>query len=206
MQGLPDRPNVDPSRSTTIERSGCPRARWHASPNIRVLVAQHGPFGQALTSVVRWDDAHSIPGNDDRGIWVVEHERMRTWRPTAAGVLSIMTGAFICQFQLGKAIRAESLTWPRAIGTVLTVGLGLVALLGGVSAVKHKAWRLALAGAICALFPAHAYGYLIWTPLLGVLAVAFVVTSRNEFADAGGRSVPRIAADAMRRSGDRRHH
>jgi len=110
---------------------------------------------------------------------------MRTWRPTAAGVLSIITGAYICQFQLGKAIRAESLTWPLAIGTVLTVGLGLVAVLGGVCAVKRKAWRLALAGAICSLFPAHDYGHLIWTPLLGVLAIAFVVTSRNEFADVG---------------------
>jgi len=119
---------------------------------------------------------------------MVEHEGMRTWRPTAAGVLSIITGVFICQFQLGKAMRAESLTWPAAIGTVLTVGLGLVAVFGGVSAVKRTAWRLALAGAICALFPAHAYGYLIWTPLLWVLATAFVVTSRNEFADPGDRS------------------
>lgn len=113
---------------------------------------------------------------------------MRTWRPTAAGVLSIITGAFICFFQSGKAIRADSLTWPLAVGTALTVALGLVAVLGGVSAVRRKAWRLALAGAICAVFPPHAYGKLIWTPVLGILAIAFVVSARNEFSSVRGKS------------------
>jgi hypothetical protein len=110
---------------------------------------------------------------------------LRTWKPTAAGVLSIITGTFICQFQLGKAIRAHSLTWPIAIGTALTVALGLVAILGGISALKRKAWRLALAGAICALFPPHAYGRLVWTSALGVLAIAFLAISRNEFSSTG---------------------
>jgi hypothetical protein len=98
--------------------------------------------------------------------------------------MSIITGAFICSFQLGKAIRADSLTWSLAIGTAFTVALGLVAVLGGVSAVKRKAWRLALVGAICALFPPHAYGELIWTPVLGILAIAFLTTSRSEFSRA----------------------
>src|SRR5579862_2633418 len=110
---------------------------------------------------------------------------LRTWKPTAAGVLSIVTGTFICQFQLGKAIRAHSLTWPSAIGTALTVVLGLVAILGGISAVRRKVWLLALAGAICALFPPHAYGRLVWTSALGILAIALLVTSRNEFSSTG---------------------
>jgi len=109
----------------------------------------------------------------------------KTWKPTVAGVLTIITGTFICQFQLGKVIRAHSLTWPLAIGTAITVALGLTAVLGGVSAVRRKAWRLALAGAVCALFPPHAYGRLIWTSVLGILSILLVATSRNEFSSAG---------------------
>lgn len=110
---------------------------------------------------------------------------VKTWRPTVAGVLSIFTGAFICQFQLGKVIRTHSLTWSLAIGTAVTVALGLVAVLGGVSALRRKAWRLALAGAICALFPPHAYGRLIWTSVLGIVATLLVATSRDEFSSSG---------------------
>ena len=118
----------------------------------------------------------------------VDDERMRTWKPVAAGVLSIIVGAFICWFQTGKAIRAHSLTWPLVIGVALTDVLGVVAILGGISALRRKAWRLALAGAICAVFPPHFYGRLIWTPVLGILAIVFVVRSRSEFSGATGTS------------------
>jgi len=161
---------------------------WVA-PNGTLGIAPRADARQVLdlSAVVRWNDVHSILRYDDRGFLVVEHERMRTWKPIVAGILSVVTGAFICQFQVGKAIRAHSLTWPTAIGTALTVALGLVAILGGVSAVQRKAWRLALAGSISALFPPHAYGRLVWTSALGILAIALVATSRNEFSSAGGQ-------------------
>ena len=106
---------------------------------------------------------------------------MKAWKPAVAGILSILVGAFICQFQTGKAVHAHSLTWPLAIGATVTDAIGVLAILGGISALRRRVWGLALAGAICAVFPPHFYGSLIWTPGLGLLAVALVVLSKKEF-------------------------
>jgi len=62
------------------------------------------------------------------------------------------------------------------------IGLGLIAIGGGIFAIRRKLWGVALAGAICAIVPPHPWGYLTWTPVLGILAVVFVALSKNEFA------------------------
>jgi hypothetical protein len=54
---------------------------------------------------------------------------------------------------------------------VLGLVLGIVALAGGVSALRRKSFGLSLAGAICALPSA----------ILGILAIIFVAVSREEF-------------------------
>ena len=56
------------------------------------------------------------------------------------------------------------------LGVTLLV-LGIVAIVGGVSALRRKSFGLSLAGAICAL-PAH---------ILGLLAVIFVALRKREF-------------------------
>ena len=62
--------------------------------------------------------------------------------------------------------------WPIIImGGVLLV-LGIIAIVGGVSAIRRKSFGLSLAGAICALIPLN---------LLGLLAVIFVSLGRREF-------------------------
>jgi hypothetical protein len=57
------------------------------------------------------------------------------------------------------------------IGGVLLV-LGIIAIVGGVSAIRRKNFGLSLAGAICALIPLN---------LLGLLAVIFVSQGKREF-------------------------
>jgi hypothetical protein len=51
------------------------------------------------------------------------------------------------------------------------LALGIVAIIGGVSAIRRKSFGLSLAGAICAL-PSN---------ILGILAVIFVSVSKREF-------------------------
>ena len=51
----------------------------------------------------------------------------------------------------------------------------MVAVIVGTFALRRRTWGLALAGAICALFPPH-------VALLGILAIIFVALSKDEFS------------------------
>ena len=115
----------------------------------------------------------------------------QTWMPTAAGILSIISGAigligiaFLITFgAFGEEIARDVLTSIGFLQTVLPlriIGLisiplfiiSMVAIIGGIYAVQRKIWGLALAGAICAIIPAQ---------LLGILSVVFIVISKKEF-------------------------
>ena len=61
----------------------------------------------------------------------------------------------------------------QAFGIPLII-LGIVAIVGGIYAIRRKVWGMALAGAICALF--SVFG------VLGILSIIFVSLSRKEFA------------------------
>jgi hypothetical protein len=114
---------------------------------------------------------------------------------TAGGVLSIVAGAFevigaviIALLTVGVRImlRWEILPphpgdwWGHIVPVipfwliilaVPLLALGIVAIIGGVSALRRKSFGLSLAGAICAL-PSS---------ILGILAVIFVSLSKREF-------------------------
>ncbi|MCJ7791536.1 MAG: hypothetical protein MUP49_03870 [Dehalococcoidia bacterium] len=60
--------------------------------------------------------------------------------------------------------------WLIIVGVPIIV-LGIIAIVGGVSALRRKMFGLSLAGAICAL-PSH---------ILGILAIIFVSLSKKEF-------------------------
>jgi hypothetical protein len=98
---------------------------------------------------------------------------MKTWKPVAAGILSILSGAFAVWYRSSELVRVGS----SPVGIVL----GTVAIAGGIFAIRRKVWGLALAGAVCAIVPPHPWGSLIWTPALGILAVVLVVLSKSEF-------------------------
>jgi hypothetical protein len=103
----------------------------------------------------------------------------RTWKPTTAGILTIIGGIF------GIVAGAFATTISALIGTLAEMpglgamigapllGIGIVALIGGIYTMKRKAWGFALTGAILALFPIIP---------LGVLAIIFVSMGKKEFA------------------------
>jgi hypothetical protein len=108
----------------------------------------------------------------------------RTWKPTTAGVLGILAGAIAVIMGLVVAVAGGIL------GTVLGVFvpfiggavagifaipviLGIVAIIGGVYAVKRRSWGFALAGSICALFCVF---------FLGIPAIIFVILGKPEFS------------------------
>ena len=106
---------------------------------------------------------------------------MKTWKPPTAGILIIISGAFIVWYRTSELISVGS--------SPVGIMLGLIAIAGGILAIRRKVWGLALAGAICAIVPPHPWGYLIWTPALGILAVVLVALSKNEFGR-GSKSEP----------------
>jgi len=87
-----------------------------------------------------------------------------TKKPTAAGILSILAG-------VTELIMGISLTLAEGGPFGLFVASGIIAVVGGVCALRRKKWGLALAGAICSLvaFP------------FGIPAIILVALSRGEF-------------------------
>ena len=130
---------------------------------------------------------------------------------SAGGVLSIVAGVFEVTggaimvglviahrelFRLGsttghpgiysRLFGFVELIWLIIVGVPLIV-LGIIAIVGGVSAIRKRSFGLSLAGAICALpsvifvlYLAGAIGALL-SVILGILAVIFVVLGKIEF-------------------------
>ena len=119
----------------------------------------------------------------------------KTWKPTTAGILSVIAGAFgviggIVVLALGTVAggilglfgafglpELSSIILPAMGGIVVALAafplaLGIVAIIGGVYAMRRQKWGLALAGAICAL---------LVSSILGIVAIIFVALGKNEF-------------------------
>jgi len=102
----------------------------------------------------------------------------RTWKPTTAGILSIIAGSIgvitgIVVSLLGTLIGGFfGLPWPGLFG-IPSLIFGIIAIVGGIYALRRELWGLALAGAICALFGP-------WV-ILGLLAIIFVSLGKGEF-------------------------
>ena len=103
----------------------------------------------------------------------------RTWKGTTAGILTIIGG--ICGIAIGAIVATVGSAFMLGIpGLEMIAGIGggmiatgVIALIGGIFALRRKAWGFALAGAILALFPIIP---------LGVLAIIFVSMGKKEFA------------------------
>jgi hypothetical protein len=103
----------------------------------------------------------------------------RTWKGTTAGILTIIggvigiaAGAIIATVGTAFLLGIPGLEMIAGIGGGM-IAIGVIALIGGIFALRRKAWGFALAGAILALFPIIP---------LGVLAIIFVSLAKKEFA------------------------
>lgn len=119
----------------------------------------------------------------------------KTWKPTTAGILSIVGGSvgILGALTVG-ALGAWGLmgmdgmwgTWGSgghmmpwganllgSFGLVALI-LGAIAIVGGIFALQRKHWGLSLAGAICAALVPMSF-------VLGILAIVFIAISHDEF-------------------------
>jgi len=136
----------------------------------------------------------------------------RTWKPTTAGILTIIAGVigigrgcfvlalagFIGKLsdyitEISDLIRQwagvfipGTIDIPSIVERIISISstalivigavslaFGIVALVGGIQAIRRRAWGLALAGSILALPSAV---------LLGILSIIFVSMGKKEFA------------------------
>lgn len=105
----------------------------------------------------------------------------KTWKPTTAGILSIIAGAMQTIGGIVVAVVGGTIAglptvpiMPRIFGIIAIpiIILGILAIVGGIYALKRKVWGLALAGCICSLFGP-------W--FLGIPAIIFVAMGKGEF-------------------------
>ena len=135
----------------------------------------------------------------------------RTWKPTAAGILCIILGVIGVPISIlinvtilvvsgepgGTELPIATIVGCWILGAITVI----IPIVGGIYALRRRAWGLALAGSICALILTIIAGFylggVLFYPMLsgwtlwvlssvvfgipGILAVIFVVRGKREF-------------------------
>jgi len=101
----------------------------------------------------------------------------RAWMPIAGGILTIIAGiigffAGILIVAVGEAAGAEAGIFGFGMIGAPLIAIGIVAIVGGIFALRRRIWGLALAGAICSL-PCS------W--IFAIPAIVFIALSKREF-------------------------
>jgi hypothetical protein len=126
------------------------------------------------------------------GVRLSKAVRGRTWKTRAAGVLAIVSGVLaLTQWVTVAVLEVLALGWLpmgnlAGLGALvaamftIAIGAGIVAIVGGVCALKRRKWRLALAGSICGVFSVVFIPILLNVPL-AIAAIVLIVMGRGEF-------------------------
>jgi hypothetical protein len=129
-------------------------------------------------------DVRENTGNTAEHITYLKIKRMdeeieKAWEPTFAGILSIIAGVINMSWGIvaavlwGKGDTFLGIEWLNAVVIALAIFFGIIAIVGGIYAIKRRIWDLALAGPICALVgPAG---------MLGIPAIISVISGNGEF-------------------------
>ena len=121
----------------------------------------------------------------------------RTWKPTAAGILCIIVGVIVMVPAMAGALFFDYIGrgWWSYMGIpfiatpLIIMGIiAIVAIVGGIYALRRRIWRLALAGSIALvvigilpiLRTKNFIGF-IGCVILGILAIIFVILGKREF-------------------------
>ncbi|MFC1907251.1 hypothetical protein ACFLW8_04115 [Chloroflexota bacterium] len=96
----------------------------------------------------------------------------RTRKPTVAGILDIISAVFVLGQGFGCFLQWHSLEARIAFPVIVIAGI--LAIVGGIYALRRKMWGLALAGSICTTLS-------LYTFYLGIIAIIFTAWSKNEF-------------------------
>ena len=105
--------------------------------------------------------------------------RKKSWLPTVAGILNVVNGVLellggLTIIGVAEVTPAFNDTWLGDFFGFPLIIAGIAAIIGGIQALRRRAWTLALIGAICSLF------LLQWT-FTGLFAVGCIVSSKREF-------------------------
>jgi hypothetical protein len=117
-----------------------------------------------------------------------------TWMPLTAGILDLVVGLPILLFGILLAGGIDPIFWwtslyePGAKTGAVLITLAAITIAGGVFALRERAWGLALAGSICALFANLFLIFLLWPSQayllllpVSVPTIAFTVLGRRSF-------------------------
>ena len=109
--------------------------------------------------------------------------RLKSWRPTTAGVLMIAAGitavvAETIYFSSGDLGVFAGIPWGESSANLqgALLASGLIAIVGGIFTVRRMVWWMAIFGVVCSMF------FTIWPVLAaGLVSILLIATSRREF-------------------------
>jgi hypothetical protein len=116
----------------------------------------------------------------------------KTWKMRTAGILAIVAGAVgVTEWVAIVVLEILALGWlPMggllglggivAAAVAIEITTGIVAIVGGIFALKRKRWGLALAGSICMMFCFIFIPVFLNVPL-AIAAIVLVVLGKGEF-------------------------
>jgi hypothetical protein len=116
----------------------------------------------------------------------------KTWKTRTVGILAIVAGAVgVTEWVAVAVLEILALGWlPMggllglggivAAAVAIEITVGIVAIVGGIFALKRRRWGLALAGSICVMFCFIFVPILLNVPL-AIAAIVLVVLGKGEF-------------------------